>query len=576
MLTQGPSSLLINDQQAWQALIGSFIESKGIKPDSYTVEVSNTDISIVTSTPHILQPLQAIFSSSRATREGLNYSLKEIFEVKGFDGIELSSPNVDFQSISAIGVLRKIFSKEVLTECGLTKNALLNFDNSIDKVLRIAIPSGAGFEKMWKGRLQILTSAMIGAGINGMRNAYLNDSRFVGFNSELTSLELTPEFQNAIGIVNHNGTLQFVLNYQALLKLLFPQPPQLQVEVLFDNSLWKISFNKQEALNYLVRTFQEGFILTKDHDHFTPVFLPRGNLAKPKNLLSLVLDCSGSMEKVFPQYINHVKSLLRQILEQSSADDIIRIVDFASESHTVVFKLSGIKAEDQQKIELHLASLEAGGVTRLYDTTIQELDALGQYVEYVESVVIFTDGHDNLGTKETEDQSVLEQRKAQFLTDYDSYMKTKAAHQAPSVFTMGLGEGYNKELLGSWAQRSGVEHTHLQNIEDFSNILAHLEKLRRPRVLVKFVQNMLEHFHSVYEGTLSIAKDIKINSVEPFTVGDKEYRVDPVLEKKKTFTPSYKSYAGYSGSEPDYSSDGEEAIEDLTQKTKRLSFCPLF
>lgn len=574
MLTQGPSSLLINDQQAWQALIGSFIESKGIKPESYTVEVSNTDISIVTSTPHILQPLQAIFSSSRATREGLNYSLKEIFEVKGFDGIELSSPNVDFQSISAIGVLRKIFSKEVLTECGLTKNALLNFDNSIDKVLRIAIPSGAGFEKMWKGRLQILTSAMIGAGINGMRNAYLNDSSFVGFNSELTSLELTLEFQNAIGIVIHNGTSQFVLNYQELLKLLFPQPPQLQVEILPSNLLWKISFKKQEALNYLVRTFQEGFILTKDHDQFTPVFLPRGNLAKPKNLLSLVLDCSGSMKDVFPQYINHVKSLFDLILEQSLADDIIRIVDFATESHTVVFKLNGNKIEDQQKIESHLDSLKADGVTRLYDTTIQELDALGQYAEYVESVVIFTDGHDYLGTQETED--LLEQRKNQFLTDYDSYMKTKAAHQAPSVFTMGLGEGYNKELLGSWAQRSGVEHTHLQNIEDFSNILAHLEKLRRPRVLVKFVQNMLEHFHSVYEGTLSIAKDIKINSVEPFTVGHKEYRVDPVLEKKKTYTPSYKSYAGYSGSEPDYSSEGEEAIEDLTQKTKRLSFCPLF
>ncbi|HRE32396.1 MAG TPA: VWA domain-containing protein, partial [Candidatus Berkiella sp.] len=522
----------------------------------------------------VVQSLQEIFSSPQATREGFNYSLREIFETKNLDGIELTSPNIDFQSTSATGVLSKIFSEEVLVDCGLTKNALLKFDNSIDKTLRIPISSGIGFEKLWKSRLQILTSAMIGVGINGMRNAYLNDNCFVEFNTALTNLELAKEFQSTIGIVNYQESLHFVLNYQALLKLLFPQPPALQVDTL-PSGTWKISFQKQESIHYLFRTFQEGFILTQEHDQFIPVFLPKGNLAKPKNLLSLILDCSGSMQDVFPQYIKHVKSLLALILEKSSSDDIIRIVDFASISNTREFKLTANKTRDQQEIEEHLESLTADGVTRLYDTTLEELAVLQQYVEYVESVVIFTDGFDNLGTKANEDTSAFEQRTNQFLMDYDSCMQ-ETAHRAPSVFTMGLGDSYNQKLLETWAKRSGVEHTHLQSIDDFSNILTHLEKLRRPRILVRFMQDTFEHFQSVYEGTLSISNDIKIKPDESFTVGDKEYRLEPVLNKQKIYTPSYTSYGGYSGSEPEYNSSSEEEVEDLTQRTSRLSLCTLF
>lgn len=578
------SDIQDQDVQAWQALFLSFLEQKGIPAENFSVAVSESELSIETSNALVLDTIKEALRSPDLTRQTLRYTLKEMIDFQN-DGFTLTSPQIDFSRASALNVLSRIFSEDVLVECGLSRKLLTIHDKYEEKTLRIPVSKAAGFDNLWKARLEILTAAMIGAGIKGMSEAYLKDNQAVVINQSIkvSDLELAPAFQKVAGIEKNltGDYFEFFINYQALLKLLFPAPPVVRIEHNVATSSWELKLNKDEAINYLIRAFQEGFILHRDGPHLRPILLPRGKLAKSKNVISLILDCSGSMTGVFSKYIADVKALVERILEKSAPGDIVRIVAFASEFHRAEFILTEDKNADKERIFSHFDTLRSGGLTFLYDTVINELRELENYANYVQSVVIFTDGeHYIRQDQQPEDPAIMKQQGEEFLAGYTKYMAAKASHLVPSVFTMGLGDSYNQEMLKMWAQKAGVSHTHLRTIEDFKGIFAQLEKMGRPRLLVKFMQNLVERFYSVYEGTLSMPPDLTIDPAQPFNLGDKVYRVEqtpnlsavaaaaaavdsvsvalvpPAPASTATVSRSYTP--SFSGSEPDDNDSDEE------------------
>lgn len=534
-----PSDIELNDIDAWYALFASFLEQENISSSELTVETDEHEIAIITTNANVLPVIQQAFSSPAVTRQKLHYTLKEVLNVESGDEVEVRNPEFDLTNISAKELLSRIFTEETLDEIGISERLFNLYDNVSEGVLRIPIQSGYGHKTKWEGQSVILRSAMLVAGIKGMRDAFVKQERVIlsdEQSSQMDSVESSPAFERVVSVeLNENLHLEFIFNYKALLKILFPHAPEINYSFDPASSRWEIVIKRQEVLNYLVNTFYEGFVLSRQKDLFRPIFLPRGTLVKERNLISVVLDCSGSMHNVFFKYISYVESFLVKVLESSTADDIIRIVNFATDMEVKEFVLTGNQPADAKAIRIHLNSLKSDGATYLYNTTMSELKALEQYPNYVESMVIFTDGENDIGLS-GDSYEDRQQRDKAFLNDFERHMQSKSVHQVPSVFTMGLGMRYRRELLETWSNLTGVSHTHLNNIDDFSLVFAHLEKMRLPRILVTFMQNLVKEYRSVYEGSLSMLSDF-IDSTKPFEVNNTTYRVENTPSLAETYGP---------------------------------------
>ncbi len=530
MLEMGTIANQIDDREAWKALFESFLSSVAQKSEKFDIEVDAHSVWLVSSCQVCLSIYTAV-SNSKSARECMRYTLSEVFDLSERKQVESTIPEINFNNANATTILKRIFSKKLLSTCGLTKVNLAN-DNPQSKILRIPIEI-YGFDVLAEAQLKILSAAMIGAGLHGMKKAFLGQGPLLEINEKIqeSMLELAPEFQKAFFVEENNEgkKLAFVINYGILLNLLFPKVPELRLEPTAD-SKYTLSFDKKALLAYLVDTFDEGFRLRVQGDRATPICLPKSNLAKAKILLSLVLDRSGSMENDLPNLVLHVKSFLQDYIAQSAPGDIIRLVDFADDMTEQEYLLTGNSEQDLSKIYAHLNLLTADGYTSLYNTLQSEITTLSsdKYHGYTESVIIFTDGlNETKIYKRSEEPERARQEDEEFLNNYQLTMEQLQAQnpsQVLSVFSLGLGEYYNKQMLKQWAKLSGVHHTHLKTSDDFAMIKAHLEKIRRPRMLVNFVQREMKHRFSVYEGSLGFEPDFTLAANEPFTYNDRSFQ----------------------------------------------------
>ncbi|MCS5711645.1 VWA domain-containing protein [Candidatus Berkiella aquae] len=575
MAVKGVASTHIDDQKALKILFDAFLPELGKTMGDFEVQVNEQMIEIMSSDLMLLLAIHQTLSTPDVARRSLKYVINEIVEFSSPKPIVGINPKIDFSRMTGLDILNRIFSDDlfrVLSKTGLTQEELSSHDNKCTKVIRIPIDDGSGFETIAKGQLEILTAAMVGGGIHGMKKAFLEGPKLGLNKAHQSSLKLEPEFEDIFKIEANPkiGQHEIVIRYGALIDLIFPPVPELRMEELPQekqlSKKWKMSFDRRTLLSYLIDIFEEGFILQIKNNRATPICLPKDSLVKPNNLLSLILDRSTSMEEDFPELIERVKAFLQEYISSCSKGDILRVVDFGSKSQVKEFLLTDNAQEDLDNIFTHLKTLQVGGCTRLYETVRTELHELtsDQYQGYTESVIVFTDGFndENLFDRYADLERAQKEDEA-FLQEYKENMQklhSEGANKVPSVFSMGFGT-YNRTMLEQWAVQSGVHHTHLEKIEDFDDVKAHLEKLRRPRILAKFIQKEVQRLFSVYEGTLAIPDEFTLEADVPFTFNGRTFQfattslqpvvesTSEILDKSKTYLPALGA-VGQKGSEP--------------------------
>lgn len=181
------------------------------------------------------------------------------------------------------------------------------------------------------------------------------------------------------------------------------------------------------------------------------IALDEGVRRTPVNV-AIVVDKSGSMEA--DGKIEKAREGAAMALGRLSAEDIASVVAY---NHEVDVLLPATKLTHQGEIQRAIDNLYAGGNTALYAGTEQGLREVMKFAdrEHVNRVILISDGLANVGPSEPDELAVLGR---------------KAAEKGISITTIGLGLGYNEDLMSKLAFSSDGNHAFVANAGDLVDI----------------------------------------------------------------------------------------------------------
>jgi Ca-activated chloride channel homolog len=173
---------------------------------------------------------------------------------------------------------------------------------------------------------------------------------------------------------------------------------------------------------------------------------PPRHVARPPVNLALVIDRSGSMGG---DKIAQAREAALELVRRLGPDDIISIIAYDSSVETLV---AARRVGDGRGLESAIHRIEARGNTALYGGVTVGASEVRRHIEdsrYISRVILLSDGQANVGPSSPEELGRLGH----------SLMKEGIA-----VTTVGLGLGFNEDLMARLAQRSDgntyfVEHS---------------------------------------------------------------------------------------------------------------------
>ncbi len=528
------------------------------------VEATENDdlVTLDVSTSALQDELVHTFSHPKRTRSKLHYTLQKAGATQF--SIETDMKRPDFKVLdpdaTAFKVLTSFFSKELLTTCGMPPEILKTHDDISSRTLRIRFQDFPGFMELWVAHLTILSAAIIGAGVEGLQSAYTSKKK-VGFNPSKKGAPfiLSGKYQDLIGIRPIDGQYEFYIKYAGLYLMLFPERVTFQVEK--NKSNYYLTCRKSELFEYLRTLFPEKFVLRICEGGAVPVCFSHDNLTQTKNVYSLLLDVSTSMQSDFGPYINHVKTLVTRIVNLSHPGDVLRITDFNSTARTKEFVIG--RNGDIPTLFQHLDTLKANGGTQLFKAVFDELIALEQKkYDGVISMVVFTDGGENDNDE---------------LKKLNHYLSTSMAK--PKMFTMGFTAACSATELMRWADLSGGFYTYLKTINDFDLILAYLKRMQKARELIRVKQGHQNEIVSVYED--SVGQGSLLRPAERFSIADEVFSFLPktpkldVLEEEQARSVIHAfERAKVAAVEPEETVDPDlvEVVSTLSEVLTKLNF----
>ncbi|MGC4073650.1 MAG: VWA domain-containing protein [Nibricoccus sp.] len=183
------------------------------------------------------------------------------------------------------------------------------------------------------------------------------------------------------------------------------------------------------------------------------VRLPRPESRPPVNL-SLVIDRSGSMSG---DKIEKAREAALEALSRLGADDVLSVVAYDSSVETLV---PAQRVGDGRRIAAAIRSIRANGGTALFGGVSQGAAEIRKNLEdrrYIHRVILLSDGQANVGPSTPDDLGRLGA----------ALMK-----EGVSVTTVGLGLGFNEDLMTRLAQRSDGNTYFVESSEDLPRIFA--------------------------------------------------------------------------------------------------------
>lgn len=180
---------------------------------------------------------------------------------------------------------------------------------------------------------------------------------------------------------------------------------------------------------------------------------PRRNLRPPVNL-ALVIDRSGSMSG---DKIAKAREAALEAVRRLGPDDIVALIAYDSRVETLV---PAQRVGDGRRLEQAIRGLEAGGNTALHGGVTRGAEEVRRNLEdrrFVNRVILLSDGLANVGPSTPEELGRL---------------GAMLVRDGISVTTIGLGLGYNEDLMTRLAQRSDGNTYFVEHSGDLPRIFA--------------------------------------------------------------------------------------------------------
>ena len=214
---------------------------------------------------------------------------------------------------------------------------------------------------------------------------------------------------------------------------------------------------KDQKLNAYVKVALTG--LEQDRD-------------RPPLNVALVIDRSGSMRG---QRIFHAKQAAELAIKMLKPNDIISLISYNNEAHIM---LPATKVGDGSMALSLINQLHANGGTALYAGTELGGKEVVKFIEKdnVNRVILLSDGIANVGPSSPKELAKL---------------GMKLAAKGIAVSTIGLGLGYNEDLMARLADSSDGNHSFVEHARQLAQVIS-LELNDASAVVAQDVQIKME------------------------------------------------------------------------------------
>ncbi|MCA9218467.1 MAG: VWA domain-containing protein [Planctomycetales bacterium] len=174
--------------------------------------------------------------------------------------------------------------------------------------------------------------------------------------------------------------------------------------------------------------------------------LPSKEDRAPVNV-AIVLDKSGSMNG---KKIEQAKKAAVAAIDRLNENDIVSIVAYAAHVEVIV---PATKLTDKPAIRDAISQINAGGSTALFAGVSNGAAEVRKFLDqkYVNRVILLSDGKANVGPNSPSELGDLG----------ESLLK-----ESISVSTMGLGLGYNEDLMSQLAEASNGNHMFIEQADE--------------------------------------------------------------------------------------------------------------
>lgn len=183
------------------------------------------------------------------------------------------------------------------------------------------------------------------------------------------------------------------------------------------------------------------------------VRLPRRGLRPPVNI-ALVIDRSGSMAG---DKIVKAREAALEAVRRLAADDIVALVVYDTQVQTLV---PAQRVGDGRRLEQAIRGIEVAGNTALHGGVTRGAAEVRRHMaggRYVNRVILLSDGLANVGPNSPEELGRL---------------GASLVREGISVTTIGLGLGFNEDLMTRLAQRSDGNTYFVEDSADLPRIFA--------------------------------------------------------------------------------------------------------
>jgi Ca-activated chloride channel family protein len=167
--------------------------------------------------------------------------------------------------------------------------------------------------------------------------------------------------------------------------------------------------------------------------------------------VAIVIDKSGSMQG---DKIEQARQAAVHAIDRLRDNDIVSVIAYDSSVNVVV---PATKASDRQGIKASIRAIQAGGNTALFAGVSKGAAEVRKFKEdkRVNRVILLSDGLANVGPSAP---SELEELGASLIKE------------GISVSTMGLGLGYNEDLMTHLAMASSGNHVFIEDAENLVRV----------------------------------------------------------------------------------------------------------
>ncbi|MBF0431286.1 MAG: VWA domain-containing protein [Fibrobacteria bacterium] len=174
-------------------------------------------------------------------------------------------------------------------------------------------------------------------------------------------------------------------------------------------------------------------------------------IQRSKVNVSLVVDKSGSMHG---DKIKRAKEAAEMMVELLGKDDVFSLVAYSSTVETLV---PSTKLSDKQDVIKQIRKIRADGSTALFGGVSKGLAEVRKFLSphIANRVILISDGLANIGPSSPQALGKL---------------GASAAREGIAITTIGLGLGYNEDLMVQLAQNSDGNHAFVENSNDLARI----------------------------------------------------------------------------------------------------------